>query len=91
MPSVECSAPCVYRSYNKYRKLKFDSTYELSTLPGAIGPKGTCQHGTMIKIDGVRLLFKGNIIPMCRSFEHWDTLSQKAPNAKSRGGVTESE
>ena len=74
MPSVECSAPCAYRSYNKYRQKK-DGTYELNKFPGAGGPKGTCQHGTMIKIDDMWV---------CRTFEHWDTLSQKPTDAGSR-------
>jgi len=83
MPSVECSAPCAYRSYNKYRQKK-DGTYELSKFPGAGGEHGTCQHGTMIKIEASQVVFRGKILPLCRSFEHWDTLSKKPTDAKTR-------
>lgn len=73
---VCCSASCTFRSYNKFRQKK-DGGYELSKLPGAGGPQGTCRHGTMIHIDS---------IGMCREFEDWDTvLTKTTDTAKSRG------
>jgi hypothetical protein len=60
---VDCCMPCAQRSYNKYR-VNRKGKYELSKLPGAGGPNGTC-HETRIQIgkDGI-----------CQSFMHWDTL-----------------
>jgi hypothetical protein len=82
MPSVTCTAPCAFRSYNKYRQKK-DGTYELNKSFGAGGPQGTCQHGTMIKVG-----FKdeNNFLTYltCLSFEHWDTLLTKPTDAEHR-------
>jgi hypothetical protein len=60
---VDCAMQCANRSYNKYRQNK-KGKYELSKLPGAAGPRGTCQNTRiMIGPDG-----------KCKGFIHWDTL-----------------
>jgi hypothetical protein len=82
---VNCSAPCAFRSYNKYRQKK-DGSYKLSKLPGAGGDHGTCRHGTMIKIEALTVVYRGKLLPVCRTFEHWDTLLHKPTDAGHRGG-----
>ena len=73
---VTCKAECVFRSYNKYRQKK-DGGYELSKLPGAGGPQGTCRHGTMIHID---------VLGMCQEYQDWDLLLTKSTETDcSRG------
>jgi len=80
---VNCSAPCAFRSYNKYRQKK-DGTYELSKLPGAGGDHGTCRHGTMIQIGKMEVIGpvafgqKANLVIWgCQTFVPWDTLLRK--------------
>jgi len=97
---VCCSAPCAFRSYNKYRQKK-DGTYELSKLPGAGGEHGTCRHGTMINIGKMVLIapikgishttLDGKILDVwkpefwvCQNFTTWETLLDKVPDAEHR-------
>ena len=62
---VDCTMPCVNRTYNKYRRNR-KGKYDLSNLPGAAGPQGTCQT-TRIQIgeDG-----------KCQGYVNWNTLME---------------
>jgi len=77
---VCCSAPCAFRSYNKYRRKK-DGSYELSKLPGAGGNDGTCRHGTMINIGKIKGYAE---IYGCQTFKPWDTLLKPSTDAAPR-------